>query len=253
MKRELKILLTAIMFYTRIPVPKWTGFSAEALNNATRYLPLIGIFVGGFGGLVFWSSSQLFGVYISILISLIFMVLLTGAFHEDGLADFCDGFGGGLAKEQVLSIMKDSRIGTYGTIALVMLFLAKIFLVSEIRPVEIPLAIMVANAWSRLNPVLLIYTSEYVSDEEHSKSKPIGTKGSLATLLIALLLGLSPLFLLAWEMVPFLICIQLFILFFFRMYLHRKIGGYTGDTLGALQQLSEIGFYITYLILSDLV
>ncbi len=236
------------MFYTRIPVPKATGFSPEALNRATRYFPLIGIIVGGVGGAVFLGASQFFSVYLSIVISLLFTVLLTGAFHEDGLADFCDGFGGGTSKEKILAIMKDSRIGTYGTIALILLFLAKIFLIAEIGLREIPMAILVAGAWSRLNPVLLIYTSTYVSDTKGSKSKPVGLKGSAATLIIALIFGLAPLWLAGWKIIPLLVGTQLIILLLFRWYLHRKIGGFTGDTLGALQQLSEIGFYLTYVV-----
>ncbi|MEN8156164.1 MAG: adenosylcobinamide-GDP ribazoletransferase [Bacteroidota bacterium] len=245
LREELKIFFTAVMFYTRIPVPKSTGFSPEALNRATRYFPLIGILVGGAGGAVFLGSSQFLGIHLSIVISLLFTVLLTGAFHEDGLADFCDGFGGGVSKEKILAIMKDSRLGTYGTIALIMLFLVKTGLIAEIGLREIPLAILVAGAWSRLNPVLLIYTSTYVTDTDGSKSKPVGLKGSAATLVIALIFGLAPLLLVDWKIIPLLVGTQLIILLLFRGYLHRKIGGFTGDTLGALQQLSEVGFYLT--------
>ena len=204
--------------------------------------------VGAIGGAVFLGASQFLGIHLSIVVSLLFMVLLTGAFHEDGLADFCDGFGGGGSKEKILSIMKDSRIGTYGTIALILLFLVKILLIAEIGLREIPLAILVAGPWSRLNPVLLIYTSTYVSESDGSKSKPVGLKGSAATLLIALIFGLALLLLVDWKIIPLLVGTQLMILLLFRWYLHRKIGGFTGDTLGALQQLSEIGFYLTCVV-----
>ncbi len=120
MPRELKVFFTAIMFYTRIPVPKGTGFSAENLNRATRYFPLIGILVGGVGALVFILVNLILSTPVTIVISIALMILLTGAFHEDAIADFCDGFGGGYSQEKILSIMKDSRIGTYGAIALIL-------------------------------------------------------------------------------------------------------------------------------------
>jgi adenosylcobinamide-GDP ribazoletransferase len=251
--RELQIFLTAIIFYTRIPVPKNTGFSEENLNRATRYLPLVGMLIGGSGALVFVVMNMLLGVQISVLISIVVMVLLTGAFHEDGLADFCDGFGGGYSKDQILKIMKDSRIGTYGAIALVLLFVSKILLLSEIWKDHIPSVLISAHALSRLNPVLLIFTSRYVGSAPQSKSKPVGKKISVGVLLIAAFFGLAPLFFLylaeipVLVMIPSLVGFQILILLIFRFYIHRKIGGYTGDVLGALQQISEIGYYLTFL------
>lgn len=244
-------MLTAIMFYTRIPVPKSTGFSAENLNRATRYFPLVGIIVGGSGALLFIAANLVLGVYASVLGSLIFMIIITGAFHEDGLADFCDGFGGGYSKDRILAIMKDSRIGAYGTIALILVLLSKLLLLSEIGLEDIPYVILAAHSLSRLNPVLLIYTSKYISSEKSSKSKPVGMKGSITTLLVAILFSLLPLVFVTWIIIPFLIVIQLLILVFFRFYVHRKTGGYTGDILGALQQLSETGFYLSFLIVKS--
>ena len=259
LRRELQVLFTAIIFYTTIPVPKSTGFTEENLNRATRYFPLVGILVGGSGALVFILVNQLLGIQPSVLCSLVIMVLLTGAFHEDGLADFCDGFGGGYTRDQILAIMKDSRIGTYGAIALVLLFLSKIVLISEIRSTFIPLVILTSHALSRLNPVILIFTSRYINQDQKSKSKPVGNKTSGRVLLIAAIFGLTPLLLLPVAGVPILILIpaligvQLLILLVFRYYVHKRIGGYSGDVLGALQQISEIGFYLTFLIVIDLV
>lgn len=252
MKRELKILFTAIMFYTRIPVPKGVGFSDENLNRATRYFPLIGILVGGFGALAFMLAQTVLSNPIAILISMILTILLTGAFHEDGFADFCDGFGGGYSKEKILAIMKDSRIGTYGAIALILILLSKFMLINEIRIDSIPIVLVSAHAFSRLNPVLLIMTSRYVRQDETSKSKPVGKKISVTTLIIALIFGLAPLFLLPIVFIPFLVILQILILLAFRQYIHKKIGGYTGDVLGALQQLSEINYYLCFIVLSTL-
>jgi len=256
--RELKILLTAIMFYTRIPVPKTAGYSEENLNRATRYLPLVGVLIGVSGALVFVLINMLLGVQISVLGSLVATVLLTGAFHEDGLADFCDGFGGGYSKDQILKIMKDSRIGTYGAIALVLLFLSKILLLSEIWTAYIPVVLISAHALSRLNPVILIFSSSYVNNTQESKSKPVGEKISAGILLIAATFGLSPLLFLylaeipVLVVIPSLIGVQILILLIFRYFVQKRIGGYTGDVLGALQQISEIGYYLTFLIVINL-
>jgi len=240
------------MFYTRIPVPKSTGFSPENLNKATKYFPLVGIIVGGVGAMSFLAAYQLFSVYIAILISIVTMILLTGAFHEDAFADFCDGYGGGYSKEKILAIMKDSLIGTYGTVGLILLLLAKLLLIAEFNPSQIPLILIIAHALSRVNPVILIFTSKYIGDENTSKSKPIGQKSSTTTLIIALLFGMLPLVLISPLIIPFLIFVQAIIFIYFRHFIQKQTGGYTGDVLGALQQLSEVGFYLTYLIVSQL-
>ncbi|MCK5135218.1 MAG: adenosylcobinamide-GDP ribazoletransferase [Bacteroidales bacterium] len=253
MKHELKIFFTALMFFTRIPVPKSTGFSPENLNKATRYFPLIGIIVGGAGALVFLAAHQLLSVHIAILISIITMILLTGAFHEDALADFCDGFGGGYTKEKILAIMKDSRIGTYGAVGLILLLLAKFLLLAEFNPSQIPLILIAAHALSRVNPVILIFTSKYTGDENNSKSKPVGQKSSITTLILAVIFGLLPLVFISPHIIPFLIFAYALIFIYFRHYVHKKVGGYTGDVLGALQQFSEVGFYLTCLIVDKLI
>ena len=113
MKKEVQIFLTAVMFYTRIPVPSWVNHDADYLNKATKYFPLIGWIVGIIAVLVFVGANYLFNPSIAIIISMAASVLLTGAFHEDGFADVCDGFGGGWTKEKILMIMKDSRVGAY--------------------------------------------------------------------------------------------------------------------------------------------
>lgn len=253
MKNELKIFFTALMFYSRIPVPKSTGYSAKNLNKATRYFPFVGAIVGGIGALVFMGTSYFFSSYLAIIASLASMILLTGAFHEDALADFCDGFGGGYGKEKILRIMKDSQIGTYGAVGLIFLFLSKVVLLAEFEASHIPVVLISAHILSRLNPVLMIFTSEYVSEDRNSKSKPIGEKHSGWTLVIATLIGLSPLVLIQPMLIPVILVLLALILIYFRYYVHKKVGGYTGDILGALQQFSELGFYIAYLIAIQLI
>ena len=125
MKKELHIFFTTLMFYTRIPCPKNIDHNPEYLNKATRYFPIVGWIVGGISFAVYYLSSIVFSQEIAIILSMIGGILTTGAFHEDGFADVCDGFGGGWTKEKILMIMKDSAIGAYGAIGLVLLFLLK--------------------------------------------------------------------------------------------------------------------------------
>ncbi len=113
------------MFYTRIPCPKNIDHNPDYLNKASRYFPLIGWIVGGISFLVYYLSAVLFTNEIAVILALIAGILTTGAFHEDGFADVCDGFGGGWTKEKILMIMKDSAIGAYGAIGVVLLFLLK--------------------------------------------------------------------------------------------------------------------------------
>lgn len=249
-KKEINIFFTGLMFYTRLPVPTSTGFSEENLNQATRYFPLIGILVGAVGAGLFWLGNQLLPLSLAVVASMVGTILLTGAFHEDGFCDFCDGFGGGYGKEHVLAIMKDSRVGTYGTIGLLFMLLSKFFALSAMPPEQIPVVLVTAHAISRLSPVFLLYTSSHVGHQDTSKSKPVGKKSSLFSLAMATVFGLAPLCLLfQWKYMPLVLVAEILLLFFFRRYVHKIIGGYTGDVLGALQQLSELCYLLVLLVL----
>jgi adenosylcobinamide-GDP ribazoletransferase len=195
MKRQLHILLTAIQFYTRIPVPAGIEYSDEILNRSTRYFPFIGWLVGGIGAGVYWASSCIVPDALAIVLSMLSTIFVTGAFHEDGFADFCDGFGGGYTREKILLIMKDSRIGTYGSIGLVGMLATKFVALLSIHDFSILIVLLAAHAVSRLMPVAVIFTSVYSRDDATSKSKPIGHKGKGVDLPIALLFGLGLLWL----------------------------------------------------------
>jgi len=248
MKNQLRIFLTAVQFYTRIPVPGWVGYSKVNLNRATAYFPLVGIIVGAFGGVVFWGADKILPGAVSVLLAMIATILLTGAFHEDAISDFCDGFGGGYSKEQILSIMKDSRIGTYGAIGLVMVLLSRFILLSSIDAVDFLKVFIAGNALSRLNAVGLIFSSQYVRSDESSKSKPVGERHNAMTFLLALVFGLLPLFFIPMKAVLLIVPTLFVTLIVFRWYVGKMLGGYTGDVLGALQQISELVFYLCFLM-----
>ncbi len=245
MKTEFKIFLAALMFYTRFPVKQIEGWSEEMLNKSTRYFTLTGIIVGGVGASIYLAAVHIFPISIAVILSMVATIFFTGAFHEDGFADFCDGFGGGYTKERILEIMKDSRIGTYGTIGLLMILGTKFLALTQIEVARIPIILIAGHAVSRMFPVLLIYTSEYVRLDATSKTKPIGNADSTYSLLLGLALGGATLFLLNWLEAVIVIVVLLVVFLIFRSYVNRKSGGYTGDVLGALQQLCEVFFYLT--------
>jgi len=248
MKRQWHIFLTAVMFYTRIPCPSWVDHSADTLNKATRYLPLIGWVVGGFAAGIFYLAQLIFPLSIAILFSMISSIWLTGAFHEDGFADVCDGFWGGWTKEQKLNIMKDSRLGTYGAAGILMLLLTKFFMLSSIASQQLPLIIITGHVLSRLTPVLVIFSLDYVREDAQSKAKPVSKQIKVTDVLVAFCLAVASLSFYGYSML--LIIPGVFIINWgLGRYFVKQLGGYTGDCLGASQQLSEVFIYIlTYLI-----
>jgi adenosylcobinamide-GDP ribazoletransferase len=252
MKREWNIFLTAIMFFTRIPVPKKLPFSEELLNSSSKYLPVIGWIVGGLTAFSFYGFNQLLPVSVSILLSMGFSILLTGGFHEDGFSDVCDGFGGGYSKLKILEIMKDSRIGVYGGTGLILILITKFFAIYELEINLIALMLILAHTTSRFAPVLFMFTYEYVREDSTSKVKPVGKKINTTEFIFAGITMLAPFIFLFTSNLLYLFAIGAVIIFtfVFSNYCYRKIGGYTGDCLGAVQQITETGFYIVVLILS---
>jgi len=243
-KKEFQIFFTALAFYTRIPCYKICNYSPKYVDESTKYLPLIGWIVGGIGGLVFIISKYFLPVYIAILLSIISTILITGAFHEDGFADFCDGAGGGFDKEQILRIMKDSRIGSYALIGMIGLLGLKYAALISINTDILPLILIAGHSISRYTAGSFLFTHEYVrKNDDNAKSLKISKKSSFMIILISSFFGVLPIF---WLGIKFLlILIPIFITRqIFSSYFTRKLGGYTGDCLGAVQQITEVVFYI---------
>lgn len=247
MKKEWHIFLTAVMFFTRIPVGK-IPYSEDYLDKSSKYLPVIGWIVGGFGGLVFLSTNFILPVNVSVLISMVATIILTGAFHEDGFADVCDGIGGGWTKERILKIMKDSRIGAYGMIGMFFMLIGKFIVLSEIQPGIIPVAIIAGHSLSRYFAANFMYFHNYVRDANTSKTKPVGKQISKKELSLAFITSLIPF--LIFPSLKILIIIPLIFLayYLFSQYIKKWIGGYTGDCLGAMQQITELTFYVGVLL-----
>lgn len=262
-KAEINLFLIAVSFFTRLPVTRWVDFQEHYLNQAARYFPWVGWVIGALTAIALLLFGQIFPMTLAVLLSTGLGILLTGAFHEDGFADTCDGMGGGWTKVQVLTIMKDSRLGTYGATGLFFMLGLKCVALASL-PLEVAaIALLFGHVVSRYVATTLLRTMVYVQDIDKSKSKPLATQLSDRALVIATL-SLTPLLLLLPLLMPMLpvspvstsagnlvlalllVCGGLWWLA--SAYFKHRIGGYTGDCLGALQQVSEVAVYLVLLI-----
>lgn len=239
-RAQLNLVMIALTFLTRIPSPTPINFNQSSLNQASRYFPLIGFLVGLITASIYWIFAKFLPSDIAILISMITSLLLTGGFHEDGLADTCDGLGGGFDASRKLSIMKDSRIGTYGSLAIWSVLSLKFLLLSHMQDVVI--ALLVAHPLSRTVSTVIIPLLPYVQDAELSKSKPLAESQHTRDWAIALLIGSLSL-LMVTHLALLIVIVLIILIILARTFLLRQIGGFTGDTLGALQQVAEIIIY----------
>ncbi|MBI4929324.1 MAG: adenosylcobinamide-GDP ribazoletransferase [Bacteroidetes bacterium] len=249
LKKEIRIFFTALMFFTRIPCPKWIDHSEEYLSKSSRYFPLIGIIVGGIGALVYYSFSFIFPHPIAILLSMVSTILVTGAFHEDGLADMCDGFGGGWTKQDILRIMKDSRTGTYGVVGLCSMLAIKFASLYYMDSKLIPLVLIAGHSLSRFAASTLLYTLDYVREDADSKAKPAAGRISAFSLCVGAVFGIISLALF-FNYYVFALLVPVFIARWYLGHYYKKwIGGHTGDCGGATQQICEVVFYLSFIVL----
>jgi len=247
-RREAEYFFAALRFFTRLPAPAWVGHSAAQLNHAARYFPLVGIVVGTLGAGVTLAAAQIWPTAIAVLLGMAATLLATGAFHEDGLADSIDGFGGGWRREDVLRIMKDSRIGSYGAIGIGIVLLTKFEALATLAGVSpwltFAAAIVAGHSVSRFAATALIYALDYARDDDSSKSKPLATRLGKGELALAALFGLAPCALLPGPQVVTALVLAALVTWLAARKFVQRIGGYTGDCLGATQQLTELAFYL---------
>ena len=255
---ELRLFLIALQFFTRVPVPAWVGFQPEWLNQSARYFPLVGACVGAAGAGVLWAASTVWPAAVAVGLSMVATMLATGGFHEDGLADTFDALGGAVSRERALEIMKDSRIGSYGALALVMVLglkavalvaLMSMSLLAPVASIAVPLALptlLFAHTASRAAATTLIFALPYAGDLAHAKAKPLAQRISAGGLVVAWVstCGVGALAAacsglpLAWFLVVLaaaaLGCAAC------GAWLRHRLGGTTGDGLGATQQITEL-------------
>jgi adenosylcobinamide-GDP ribazoletransferase len=238
---QVKLFLLALSFYTRLPGPQSQDYTQ--LPQAVLYLPLVGWLVGGITASSFYLADLLWPQVSAIILASIVGIFLTGALHEDGFADVCDGFGGGWSKQRILEIMKDSTIGVYGVLGLLLIFLLKISLLGGMLPAAVPLVLLAGHSLSRLSPLLLMRRYNYARNND-SRAAGAVYKPNLQELAVATAIALLPLMLLPALCVLAIIPVLTANCYLGR-YFHRTIGGYTGDCLGASQQMAETVFYLS--------
>jgi adenosylcobinamide-GDP ribazoletransferase len=245
---QLRLFFTALQFFTRLPIPRWVGFDPAWLNQASRYFPLVGLVVALITGAAYAVAAWFLPAPVAVVISTAVGIYATGAFHEDGFADMCDGFGGGMTPERVLEIMKDSRIGAYGAIGTICMLGLKLVTLSMLPPLAVIGALLVAHPLSRLMATSLIWRLDYARAE--GKAKPLAQKMRGTEFLIAAITAIVPALVvieLRW-LPPAALVSGVIVAAIATWWLARKcvrrIGGYTGDCLGAVQQVTEVMFYL---------
>jgi len=256
--------LLALQYFTRIPMSasmaRWVGFNATMQQASLAHFPGIGCLVGVLTGLTFYVACLGLPAtnatpWIAACLSTVVSVLLTGAFHEDGLADTSDGLGGMVTRERALEIMKDSRIGSYGGVALVLALSTKLALLTVLGQLDFILAawsLFAAHVCSRFMSLLITVRLSNVGDDLTTKTKPLANRTPLRTLLIAFVWLLLADVVFSWQYSPSLLlwatgCSFVAWLFMLRL-LTRRLNGFTGDTLGATQQVCELAFYLGILV-----
>jgi adenosylcobinamide-GDP ribazoletransferase len=245
-RSELETFLGALRFFTRLPVPGQLGQDGVALEKAIRYYPVVGMIIGAVAALAFALTSCFWPKTLAVLAAITAAIYVTGAIHEDGWSDMVDGFGGGWTKERILDIMRDSCVGSFGATALVVMLLARFFALVEIDLRLVPIALIAGHALSRLCATCVLGALDYARSD--GKAKAFSNRLGRGELLLATVTGLLPLLLFAPQQAFLgLLLAALSTLWLARMF-KRQIGGYTGDCIGAVQQLAEVAFYCGLLV-----
>ena len=247
-RNEAATFINAIHFLTRIPTPANIEYSADRLAASTRYYPAAGILIGIAVAIIYWITSLALPPVVAALLSTGVGLLITGAFHEDGLADTFDGIGGAFDRQRALEIMKDSRIGTFGTLAMMIVIGTKVAALASMPTTTAIAALIIAHALSRSAIVLTITTSKYASKE--GLGSIFANRVNPTNLIVALAISAIPLTIAALTQslpiatIIFAICGAIAGYILIRLYYQPKLHGYTGDTLGATQQTVELAIYL---------
>ncbi|MDM0112527.1 adenosylcobinamide-GDP ribazoletransferase [Variovorax sp. J22R133] len=250
--------LLALQFFTRIPITgglaRWVGFSPAMLRESAGHFPGVGWVIGAIGAAVFGLGLFLLpgdsGAIAAAMLCVVATVWLTGAFHEDGLADVADGLGGSRDRNRALEIMKDSRIGAFGAIALVLAIGLKVSLLGTLAAqdeIAGAAAVLAAHVLSRFAPLFVMRSLPYVGGEG-GKAKPLADAVSGASLAVAAAWSLPAVVLvlmtqpLANAAAAALLVIG--VTGWMTHYFRQRLEGFTGDCLGATQQVAELAMYL---------
>lgn len=242
-------VLAALIFFTRLPFWRLAEVPAGFFKNVVSYWALVGWLTAGVSVLVLYASSLLLPASVAILLAMATRLLLTGCLHEDGLADFFDGFGGGTSRERILAIMKDSYIGSYGVIGLIFYFGLFYTLLSSL-PIELAgCAWLAGDPFSKGVSSMIINRLPYARKEEESKSKTVYSRMTGKEYAVSIVCGLVPLFWLPQPAYLMAALLPAFTWYFLTFFMKQKIQGYTGDCCGATFLLCELSFYLGIVII----
>ncbi|QUJ70201.1 adenosylcobinamide-GDP ribazoletransferase (plasmid) [Photobacterium sp. GJ3] len=245
LRYQAQLFCLAVSFFSRLPIPAATPYSDERMNRAGRYFALVGLLLGALCAFLYAWAAHWFPPQIAVFLMMVFSLLLTGAFHEDGLTDMADGIGGGMTTERRLAIMKDSRIGTYGAATLVMALLGKFIMLSYLATeTGLVAALIVGYTLSRAVAATLIFDMHYVRESDTSKSKPIANAQTVPELLFLIATGVLVCLIFTPQLTLPLILGAVIFRMAFKFWLNARLGGFTGDCLGAAQQLMELLIYL---------
>ncbi len=244
-RTEFRYLCAALGYFTRIPVPRRLGGDATDLAGAIRYFPLVGALIGAIGAVTYLLALRVFPPSIAVLLSMAATLAATGAFHEDGLADCCDAFGGGATRDDVLRIMRDPRIGAFGAIGLVVALALKWQALAALPPLLAAWIMIAAHAASRAIAASYLVTLDYARPE--GKAQPVAQRMSPRAYGLAAALGLPWLLWPDWRAGLLALGVALLLRAVLARYLVKRLGGYTGDCLGFAQQIFELAIYLSVL------
>ncbi len=248
MIRSVKLFLSAVQFLTRLPVGSISSLSTDVLGEASVFFPLVGLLVAAGGVALNHLLSAWVGRNILVMLVLLYFVLVTGGLHEDGLADTADGFGGGWRKDQILSIMRDSRIGSFGATAIVFSILARYVCLESLSERAFDhflVAGQVLNRWSAL-PLGFFLRSAREDDGQGARvaEKVSGLSLTLGTAMTVVIVGLA----LGTKALG-IFCAAVAVTILAGVYFWRRIGGVTGDCMGATNQIVEVTVYFMGVLL----
>jgi len=251
----MKNIAAALVFFTRLPFWRFKAFQvpSEYFNQVINYWAVAGWLTGGIMAGALFLCSYVFPFSVAVVIALLSRLLITGALHEDGLANFMDGFGGGTTKERILAIMKDSHIGTYGVLGLIFYFLLFYNLLINMNLYMACSVILIGDPLCKLISSQMTRFLTYARTIETSKAKAVYSKITSKAFLISLFFGLAPLFILFNFNFLYAIIFPLAIFTFMIYLMHKKIQGYTGDCCGAMFLLCEISFYLGVTMFSKII
>lgn len=240
----MKDIVAAFVFFTRLPIWRLLSVDSRSFKRVVNYWSVVGVFTGGVMALSFFLISHILPVSVALIFAFLSRLLITGALHEDGLADFFDGFGGGTTKDRILAIMKDSHIGTYGVLSLILYFVLLLSLLSSISLQSVCIILFVSDPCCKFIASLITLRLAYARTEDASKAKVVYDKMSIKPFIISAIFGLTPFIYFIPSVMWWVLLFPVVTFCLMTSIMAKKIEGYTGDCCGAIFLLCELSLIL---------